>query len=62
MKYRWTSKKPLARPNPSLQGKILLPGSHVETNYVREGDVFTPTAQELASFGDRIEEVEEKKK
>ena len=57
--FRWTSAKPLARPNASLQGSILLPGPDKEANYIREGDIFTPTSAELKSFGDKIEEVKE---
>lgn len=54
--YRWTSKKPLARANPTrLADGLLLPGPNSQANFVREGDVFVPTPQELAAFSDRIE-------
>ena len=57
--YKWIHPKPLARPNASVQGSILLPGSDVEKNYIREGDVFEPTAAELKAFGDKIERIKE---
>ena len=59
-KFRWTHAKPLARANPTLQNGVLLPGG--DSNYVRQGEVFTPTESELKAFRDRIEEVEETKK
>jgi len=59
-KYRWTSAKPLARGNAVEQDGILLPGPPI--NHIRENEIFTPTEAELQAFGDRIAEVEEKKK
>ena len=58
-KYKWTSPKPLARPNPTMQDGLLLPGPNREKNFIREGDIFEPTDAELRSFRDRIEEVKE---
>lgn len=58
-RYRWKHHKPLCRANPTNQDGMLLPGSDVEANYVRQGEVFTPTDAELQAFGARIEEIEE---
>ena len=58
-KYKWIHPKPLCRANPSLQDGVLLPGSDREANYVRQGEVFTPTDAELQAFGERIEEIKE---
>ena len=58
-RYRWTSAKPLARPNASLQGNILLPGPDKEANYIRQSQIFEPTAAELKAFGDKIETIKE---
>ena len=59
-RYRWTSKKPLARPNVVVQPDGLkLPGPQAQRNFIRQGDIFVPTEAELESFSDRIEEVKE---
>ena len=60
-RYRWTSKKPLGRANSITQDGIQLPGPDPEKNFIRQGDIFTPTETELRSFADRIEEVKETK-
>ena len=62
-KYKWTHLKPLGRANVVAQPDgLLLPGPDREKNFVREGQIFTPTEAELKAFPDRIEEIEEKKK
>ena len=60
-RYRWTHSKPLGRQNVAMQGSILLPAPDAQKNFVRKGDVFVPTEAELQAFGDRIEEIKEKK-
>ncbi len=60
--YRWTHPKPLGRANPTIQNGLQLPGPDREANFIRQGEVFTPTEAELESFSDRIEEVKEGEK
>ena len=60
--FRWTHAKPLGRANSIIQDGIQLPGPDPEKNFIREGEIFTPTETELRSFADRIEEVKEKEK
>ena len=60
--FRWIHPKPLGRANVVVQPDGLkLPGPDREKNFVRQGDIFTPTETELRSFADRIEEVKETK-
>ncbi len=57
-RYRWTHKKPLARSTPiRLVDGLPLPGPQSQTSFIKEGEVFQPTPEELASFGDRIERI-----
>ncbi len=57
-RYRWTHKKPLARSNPiPLVDGLPVPGPQSQTSFIKEGEVFQPTPEELASFGDRIEKI-----
>ena len=60
--FRWTHPKPLGRANVVAQPDgLLLPGSDPEKNFIRQGDIFEPTPEELAAFPDRIAEVKESK-
>ncbi len=57
-RYRWTHKKPLVRSTPiRLADGLLSPGPQSQTSFIKEGEVFQPTPEELASFGDRIEKI-----
>ena len=61
-RYRWTHAKPLGRANVVAQPDgLLLPGPNREANFIRQGEIFTPTEAELRAFPDRIEEVKETK-
>lgn len=57
-RYRWTHRKPLVRSTPiRLADGLVSPGPQSQTSFIKEGEVFQPTPEELAAFSDRIEEI-----
>lgn len=60
-KYRWNAESPLRRPNPKFDPKQPADGENTRKVSVSKGDVFEPTPEEIAAFGDLMSSTVEQK-